>query len=207
MYHSGMRLILASASPRRAALLRAAGYEFDVDPAHVDESELAGRSAAAYVVRVAPYKARTVAARHPDDVVLAADTTVVVDGVMLGKPRRRCRRGANAEAAVRPDARGADGRGRHPGGPRAVAIACPPGCGSSPSAPPTSPGTSSSGEPHDKAGAYGVRGWPPGSSSRSRVPTATSSACRSPPRRRCSTPLGSSARPRESEALDRAPAV
>ncbi len=86
MYHSGMRLILASASPRRAALLREAGYEFDVDPAHVDESELAGEAARSYVVRVAALKARTVAARHPDDVVLAADTTVVVDGVMLAKP-------------------------------------------------------------------------------------------------------------------------
>lgn len=86
MYHSSMRLILASASPRRAALLREAGYEFDVDPAHVDESELAGETARSYVVRVAALKAHTVAARHPDDVVLAADTTVVVDGVMLAKP-------------------------------------------------------------------------------------------------------------------------
>jgi septum formation protein len=81
-----MRLILASASPRRVALLRDAGYAFDVEPADVDESELAGEEAPAYVVRVAAIKARTVAATHPDDVVLAADTTVVVDGVMLAKP-------------------------------------------------------------------------------------------------------------------------
>ena len=86
MYHSGMRLILASASPRRTDLLRAAGYDFDVEPAHVDESELAGEPPGAYVLRVAAMKARTVAARHPEDIILAADTTVVVDGTMLAKP-------------------------------------------------------------------------------------------------------------------------
>jgi len=86
VYHSGMRLILASASPRRMDLLRDAGYVFDVEPAHVDESELPGEPPRVYVARVAEMKARTVAARHPDDVVLAADTTVVVDGAMLAKP-------------------------------------------------------------------------------------------------------------------------
>lgn len=86
MYHSGMRLILASASPRRATLLREAGYTFTVEPADVDESESAGEAAPDYVIRVASLKARTVAARFPDDIVLAADTTVAVDGVMLAKP-------------------------------------------------------------------------------------------------------------------------
>ena len=86
MYHSGMRLILASASPRRTGLLREAGYAFDVEPAHVDESGLAGEAPRAYVLRVAALKARAVAARHPDDLVLAADTTVVIDGLMLAKP-------------------------------------------------------------------------------------------------------------------------
>ena len=86
VYHSTMRLILASASPRRAALLCEAGYVFDVEPAHVDESALAGEHARAYVLRVAAVKARAIAPMYPDDVVLAADTTVVVDGEMLGKP-------------------------------------------------------------------------------------------------------------------------
>jgi septum formation protein len=81
-----MRLILASASPRRMALLREAGYVFDVEPAHVDESALAGEDARAYVLRVAAVKARAIAPSDPDDIVLAADTTVVVDGEMLGKP-------------------------------------------------------------------------------------------------------------------------
>jgi septum formation protein len=79
-------LILASASPRRRELLQEAGYAFAVDPAHVDESALPGETAHAYVRRVAAEKARAVATRHPDASVLAADTTVVVEGEMLGKP-------------------------------------------------------------------------------------------------------------------------
>jgi len=87
VYHCRVRLILASASPRRMALLREAGYVFDVEPAHVDESALAGEDARAYVLRVAAVKARAIAARCLDNLVLAADTTVVVDGEMLGKPK------------------------------------------------------------------------------------------------------------------------
>ena len=86
MYHSAVRLILASASPRRAELLRAAGFEFDVMPADVDERSWPGEQPDAYVCRVALDKARAVAACMPDAVVLAADTCVVVDGLILGKP-------------------------------------------------------------------------------------------------------------------------
>ena len=67
-------------------LLREAGYLFDVEPAHVDESGLAAERPREYVLRVAAMKARAIAARHPGDLVLAADTTVVVDGAMLAKP-------------------------------------------------------------------------------------------------------------------------
>jgi len=81
-----MPLVLASASPRRAELLRAAGIEFEVLPAHIDESARAGEAADAYVRRISDAKARTVAARAPDRTVLAADTTVVVDDMMLAKP-------------------------------------------------------------------------------------------------------------------------
>ena len=80
------RLILASASPRRAELLRAAGFEFDVIPADIDESVHAGEAPAPYVERVARAKAIAVQRRHPDRIVVAADTTVVVDGEILGKP-------------------------------------------------------------------------------------------------------------------------
>ena len=80
------RIVLASASPRRAELLRAAGIEFEVMPAHVDESARVGESPHAYVSRVAEAKASAIAARADGRVVLAADTTVVVGGEMLGKP-------------------------------------------------------------------------------------------------------------------------
>ncbi len=80
-------LILASASPRRAELLTQAGFHFVVDAADADERLLPGESPDAYVARVALDKLRTVAARHPvDATILAADTTVVLDGEILGKP-------------------------------------------------------------------------------------------------------------------------
>ena len=81
-------LVLASASPRRAELLEAAGYTFTVDPADVDEGERPGETPEAYVRRVALDKARVVAARRrkPAEIVLGADTTVVVNGEILAKP-------------------------------------------------------------------------------------------------------------------------
>src|SRR5215831_8158058 len=88
-YNAGMpgRLVLASASPRRAELLASAGYAFIVDPAHVDEAERPGEAPDAYVLRVARDKARAVATRRDaGDIVLAADTTVVADGEILAKP-------------------------------------------------------------------------------------------------------------------------
>ena len=77
---------MASASPRRAELLRAAGIEFDVVHADVDESGRQGEAPDAYVRRVAEAKARAVAAHQRERLVLAADTTVVIDDMMLGKP-------------------------------------------------------------------------------------------------------------------------
>jgi septum formation protein len=79
-------LLLASASPRRADLLRAAGIPFDVDPADVDERVQPGEDAQSYIVRIARAKAATVAARAPTRMVLAADTIVLLDGVIFGKP-------------------------------------------------------------------------------------------------------------------------
>jgi septum formation protein len=80
------RIVLASASPRRAELLRAAGIEFDVMPAHLDETAHAEEAPDVYVRRIADEKARAIAARVTNRVVLAADTTVVVSGAMLAKP-------------------------------------------------------------------------------------------------------------------------
>ena len=81
-----MRLILASASPRRVELVRAAGLDCVVAAVAVDESILPSESPAAYVERLARVKARAGLARHPADASLGADTTVVVDGRILGKP-------------------------------------------------------------------------------------------------------------------------
>ena len=82
-----MLLILASASPRRAELLRNAGIAFTVVPAHVPEQPGAGEPPLAYAQRLARDKARAVFAHNPDNVVLGADTVVVVDEHLLEKPR------------------------------------------------------------------------------------------------------------------------
>ncbi len=81
-----MPLVLASASPRRRELLASAGLAFEVHPADVDESPLEGEEPAACIERVTRAKAASVASRRPESTVIAADTGVLVDGVMLGKP-------------------------------------------------------------------------------------------------------------------------
>ena len=81
-------LILASASPRRAELLRSAGFTFTVAPAEIDEAPRPNESPEAYALRVAREKAVAVAQRFSGDmaVVLAADTVVVARGQIMGKP-------------------------------------------------------------------------------------------------------------------------
>jgi septum formation protein len=83
-----VRLILASASPRRAELLRAAGYDFEIVVASVDESRRDGESPSIYVRRLAAEKSAAAQSivQAADAVILGADTTVVVDDEMLGKP-------------------------------------------------------------------------------------------------------------------------
>lgn len=82
----GIRIVLASASPRRAELLRAAGFEFDVAPAHVDETVHDAESPEQYVRRVAEAKAQVIHREHPGRMILAADTSVVLESEILGKP-------------------------------------------------------------------------------------------------------------------------
>ncbi|MGB8013553.1 MAG: Maf family protein [Terriglobales bacterium] len=79
-------LVLASASPRRQELLRCAGISFEVLPADIPEEPLAGEGARECCERLAREKALAVAGQRPGDVVLGADTIVVVDGLILGKP-------------------------------------------------------------------------------------------------------------------------
>jgi septum formation protein len=78
-------LILASRSPRRSELLRAAGIEFQLRTMDVDESVESGESPVAYVQRLAEKKARAVEIR-PGEVILGADTTVALGDEILGKP-------------------------------------------------------------------------------------------------------------------------
>jgi septum formation protein len=83
-----MRLILASASPRRAELLAAAGFDFEIFPAHVDESPRRDEAPTEYALRIARQKADRVVrdCRKSGTAVLAADTVVVAGGRMMGKP-------------------------------------------------------------------------------------------------------------------------
>ena len=80
-------LVLASASPRRQELLRNAGISFVVQPADIDETPLADEKAEQCARRLAREKALAVARVRPRDRVLGADTIVVVDGALQGKPR------------------------------------------------------------------------------------------------------------------------
>ena len=83
-----MTLILASASPRRRELLEQLGVGYDCRPADIDETPLAGEKPADYVRRMAREKARSIATGgESGSVVLAADTTVVLDDDVMGKPR------------------------------------------------------------------------------------------------------------------------
>lgn len=79
-------LVLASASPRRSELLSRVGLQPEVLPADVDESPIDGETPAAHVERLARAKAMAVARMRPGRVVLAADTAVVLDDEVLGKP-------------------------------------------------------------------------------------------------------------------------
>lgn len=80
------QLILASSSPRRQDLLQRLGVRFEIATADIDESQQPDEAPTALVQRLAREKAQTVAARRPGRAVLGADTIVVLDGEVLGKP-------------------------------------------------------------------------------------------------------------------------
>lgn len=81
------KIILASASPRRKELLQKLDLDFTVCPADIDESRLPDEDAATYPLRTAVQKAMAVAKTTEDAVIIAADTVVVIDDDILGKPR------------------------------------------------------------------------------------------------------------------------
>jgi len=80
------KIILASASPRRAEILRIAKWPFEALPVNIDESRHQGEAAVSYVERLAREKAETAAARNSEFDVLGADTTVTIDDHILEKP-------------------------------------------------------------------------------------------------------------------------
>jgi septum formation protein len=93
-----MALILASSSPRRSQLLALGGWEFETRPAEIDESPLPAEDPREYVLRLALGKAQAIAASAgAEALVIAADTTVALDGAILGKPADD----AEAEAMLR----------------------------------------------------------------------------------------------------------
>lgn len=84
---NGPHIVLASSSPRRRELLQQIGLEFEVNSFEIDESPYLHEAPADYVVRLAIEKARAAIGQLPaDTIVIAADTTVTIDGQILGKP-------------------------------------------------------------------------------------------------------------------------
>ena len=150
--------MLASASPRRAELLAAAGFVFSVAHADIDETPLPGEPADRYVMRLAEGKARAVAARQPGPAVLGADTTVVVDGDLLAKPADAAdaalmlrRLQGRAHDVLTGVALGAEGRAHVVLDTTRVWFA--------PMSDDDIAAYVATGEPMDKAGAYGIQGW------------------------------------------------
>ncbi|MEN6330829.1 MAG: Maf family protein [Smithella sp.] len=86
---SSSPFILASASPRREELLRSVGLKFKILPAHVNEDYIDGETPRQHVRRLSQDKARVPARKYPDAWVLGADTIVVIDNLILGKPKNK----------------------------------------------------------------------------------------------------------------------
>ena len=86
---TGPRLILASQSPRRRYLLEKAGIEFSVIPSSFDENSVKLSSPDVYVRQLAECKARDISGQNPDSWVIGADTIVLIDDTILGKPGSR----------------------------------------------------------------------------------------------------------------------
>jgi len=89
MFTACRPLILASASPRRQEFLQRLGLDFQVAPAHIDETPETGEAPETFVRRMALTKAQHIARQHPESVVLGADTVVVLAGTIFGKPQDR----------------------------------------------------------------------------------------------------------------------
>jgi septum formation protein len=153
-----MRVILASQSPRRRELLSLVGIEHEVQPADIDETPWPNEEPVSHTERLARGKAQVIAARAPDALVIAADTIVVIDGAILGKPADI----AEARAMLRRLS------GRTHEVCTAMAVACSDRVESAVVRVPvrfraldddTIARYVNTGEPMDKAGAYGIQGY------------------------------------------------
>jgi septum formation protein len=155
---TAVRVILASQSPRRRQLLDLIGIAHEVQPADIDESYLAGERPREHAERLARGKTAVIAAREPDALVIGSDTIVVVDGDVLGKP-------ASENDAVRMLARLAgrshvvitavavSWRGETRSAVEEVGVTFHPMTRTEIDA------YIATGEPMDKAGAYGIQGY------------------------------------------------
>ncbi|HEU4631703.1 MAG TPA: Maf family protein [Gemmatimonadaceae bacterium] len=152
------RVILASQSPRRRDLLTLVGIAHEVRPADIDERVLPGEQPAPHAERLARTKAATLAARAADAIVVAADTIVVVDGDILGKPadaadaRRMLHRLAGRTHTV-VTALAVARDGRMVSGVETVEVTFRPLDDEEIAA------YVATGEPMDKAGSYGIQGY------------------------------------------------
>ena len=152
------RLILASQSPRRAELLSRLGLEFEIRPADIDESYLGHEMPADHAERLAREKAIAIARQEPEALVVGSDTIVIIDDDVLGKPRddaeavRMLRRLSDREHQVYTAVAVAH-RGRTESALEAVRVRFRPlddrECEE----------YVATGEPLDKAGAYGIQGF------------------------------------------------
>lgn len=153
-------IVLASGSPRRRELLASAGVRFSVQPSQVEEQTAPGENAEEFTRRAARMKAEAVAAGQPSGTwILAADTTVVLDGAILGKPKNH----RDAERMLRL----LSGR-RHrvltavvlirAGDNDPLELLCETSVWFRPLDAATIQSYLSTGEPMDKAGAYGIQG-------------------------------------------------
>ena len=152
-------LILASQSPRRAQLLEMLGLRFEILPAHIDERYLPGETPHAHVERLAREKAQAIAAQRTDALVVGSDTVVVLDGDVLGKPRDEAHA---VEMLLRL-------QGREHRVETGVAVVAPGGGLRSATEAvrvhfrafdaATARAYVATGEPMDKAGAYGIQGY------------------------------------------------
>jgi nucleoside triphosphate pyrophosphatase len=152
------RIILASQSPRRRELLSLVGIPHEVCPADLDESLLPGEEPVPHAERLARSKAEAIAAREPGSVVIGADTIVVLDGEILGKPatpheahatlRKLSGRTHTVHTAV-----AVARNGRTVSGVESVEVTFRPITDEQIAA------YIATGEPMDKAGAYGIQGF------------------------------------------------